>query len=189
MATQTLDARFALENGADERVLYLKRLTPVSFNWATINLADLVDESTFDGNDEPDYEELAMNVADAVRTALDSDGWFVLDTPRLTEIAHRFVSPGPGHELADGTFTARKRVAEPALLREHSGTDALNVNVVESGTVRVEIDDPYGDGDRLQDLPTILMSKGASWSVRMTWTEARALAAALTQVTDIAENG
>ena len=63
---------------------------------------------------------------------------------------------------------------------------------IEDEQLLIGIEDSLIGGDRQWDVPTIVVQSGiesANWSLRMTWNEARLLAAAITEVVDVAENG
>ena len=67
--------------------------------------------------------------------------------------------------------------------------DAVKVKSDNDGPVTVKIDDRGGPGDRYDEVATILVERGMSWSLRLTWREARDLADALNNVVDIADFG
>lgn len=190
MATQSTYT-LALEYGEDERMMYLRVSDGTTF--AVLSLLDAVEACTAPGADEPDYDELAMTVVEMVGVALDDNDFETTDVEKLYSAALGFVSPGPGYELEDVQFVVRKRTrltSQMDLTPDCRSATSTSVRTSDNSfLVRVELDDPFGEGDRATDLPTIVMTRGHSWTVRMTWLEARKLAAALNEVVDTAELG
>jgi len=124
----------------------------------------------------PDEKDLQFEAVAKVEREVVVTGWDGHSNP-ITRYADELHLPDHQRAQVRHGYTVDK-VSVP--VSEHGAAE---------GKVTVEIDDPYGEGNRQTDLPTILVSRGISWSLRLTWDEARALAAAITEVTDIAENG
>lgn len=87
-------------------------------------------------------------------------------------------------------MAATRLTSQMDLSADLEWNDARAVRVREGDTkVTVQIDDPFESGDRATELGTIMVQRGANWTLRLTWLEARKLAAALNEVVDIAELG
>lgn len=74
---------------------------------------------------------------------------------------------------------------------DYGDPDRVDVPVNHAAwTITVRIEETVRNGNRETDVPTIAVTEdGKGHLALLTWAEARALAAALTEVTDIAENG
>lgn len=134
-----------------------------------------------------EYDRLVEDMVDNLYDLLGDEAYVVNNDTQFRRAVRTAVLPGGVPAESDLRFDADE--VHPG---QDPATDTRKVQVRawdSNGPVTVSLDDVGIDGDRRDEVATIKVDRGINWSMRLTWNEARALAAALTEITDIAENG
>lgn len=100
MATTPTYRTVTLAWGEDERMLYLEQTDGESFGF--VNLMDVLEQW---GNEEPDYAELAQDVADLVLEHLRAGGWDVTHVTDVNAACFRFLTPGGAPPLSEADLS------------------------------------------------------------------------------------